>query len=66
MSLLNFFKKHYLVTITELNRSGAFSSQTCLVRAWTGWGAFDIATKHAESKPEGANGKWVVYDMKKL
>lgn len=66
MSLLNFFKNHYLVTISEANRNKNYSEYKFLVRAWTAWKAFDIAKSEAASKPKGKNGGWVVYDMKKL
>lgn len=66
MELLNYFKKHYLVTLSEAKRSKWCLEQTLVVRAWTAWEAFNIAKGYAESKPKRKNGKWVVYDMKKL
>jgi len=61
--ILNLFKKHWFVTLTEKDRGPkTYKEQKFVIRAWTGWQAYNIAWDEA-SKLEG---EWCVQDMKRI
>lgn len=64
--MLNYFKKEFLVKLSEINRGTNFKENVAIIRGWTAWECWEIAKNTCKEKQDETGTDWCIIDMKRL